>query len=263
MAYSCNAGKTITAAFYNGTTTHPGTDALPPLSDGTVKISLSDGRALTLGQIVSADGARYANPDGSFVFWSKGNGALVLENNVEKSYIGCVTVAPLPAGSNLTQVYSSGSDGFSIRLPQDYKVDESYKYQALGPGKDIAGVKFTISPSLVTGTNLSSDTYISVEEIPQTKTCTADLFLGKGATEKRYFEDGTLYSLASTSDAAAGNRYEETVYAFPTTNPCVAVRYFVHFGSIGNYPAGSVKQFDQAALQSQFDQIRRTVVVNQ
>jgi membrane-bound inhibitor of C-type lysozyme len=64
----------------------------PPIPTGVVSLRLSDGRALDLGQTISADGARYANPDESFVFWSKGDGALVLEKGVEKTYIGCVTV---------------------------------------------------------------------------------------------------------------------------------------------------------------------------
>jgi hypothetical protein len=69
--------------------------------------------------------------------------------------------------------------------------------------------------------------------------------------------------VASTTGAAAGNRYEETVYAIPGTNPCVAVRYFVHYGVIENYPPGTVRQFDKQALLDQFDRIRRTLVVNQ
>ena len=75
------------------------------------------------------------------------------------------TPAPEPQ-STLPQAYSNKALGFSIRLPADYTIDESYKYQAFGPGKDIAGVKFTIPASVAAGTNLGSDSYISVEEIP-------------------------------------------------------------------------------------------------
>ncbi len=38
-----------------------------------------DGKPLTLAQTVSASGARYS--DGTYVFWSKGNGAFVERNN--------------------------------------------------------------------------------------------------------------------------------------------------------------------------------------
>lgn len=62
----------------------------PPIPSGSVKIILSDGRTFNLPQTISADGGRYANSDESFVFWSKGDGAMVLENNIEKNYMGCV-----------------------------------------------------------------------------------------------------------------------------------------------------------------------------
>jgi hypothetical protein len=38
-----------------------------------VELMLSDGRSLSLPQVMSASGARYANKDESFVFWNKGN----------------------------------------------------------------------------------------------------------------------------------------------------------------------------------------------
>ncbi len=54
-----------------------------------VTISLSDGRTLTLPHALSADGARYANADESFVFWNKGNTAFVTENGTT-TWSGCV-----------------------------------------------------------------------------------------------------------------------------------------------------------------------------
>jgi membrane-bound inhibitor of C-type lysozyme len=259
VSYACDGGKTITAAFYQGEAT-PSTDAnTPPTPGGSAKVDLSDGRSLTLPQTISADGARYANADESFVFWSKGNGALVLENN-QQTYMGCVQVAKDPGG--LSQVYSNGTEGFSIRYPQGFTPDENYAYQELGPGKSISGVKFTIDPSIATGTNLGSDSYLSVEEIPQAQSCSANLFLDQAGTAKTITENGTDYSVASSTGAGAGNRYEETVYALPGTNPCVGVRYFVHYGVIENYPAGAVKEFDRQSLLSTFDSMRKTLILN-
>ncbi len=57
---------------------------------GRVDLLLSDGRQLALPQVISASGARYANPDESFVFWNKGTTAFIQENGVE-TYSGCVT----------------------------------------------------------------------------------------------------------------------------------------------------------------------------
>jgi hypothetical protein len=70
---------------------------------------------LDLNQTISADGARYANSDESFVFWSKGDGALVLENNVEKSYLGCTA----------WKTYQNLSKGFEVLYPTNWQVREN------------------------------------------------------------------------------------------------------------------------------------------
>jgi len=89
--YNCARGKTITAEFYQGEEATTTTDlGQPPIPTGSVQIVLSDGRNFNLAQTLSADGARYANDDESFIFWSKGEGALVLENGAEKNYTDCV-----------------------------------------------------------------------------------------------------------------------------------------------------------------------------
>jgi len=261
--YQCNGSKTIDASYYKGATMPSPQPGQPPSPTGSVSLILSDGRQLTLPQTISASGIRYANSDESVIFFSKGEGALVLENN-QQTYIGCIKVVSDPGG--LPEVYESGSNGFSIRYPADYARNDNYQYLNLGPGKEIGGVSFTIPPSVAQGTNLGSDSYISIEEIPQIQDCSARLFLETGADGDLPITaaDGDItYSVVSSTDAGAGNRYEETVYAIPGTNPCIAVRYFIHYSVFENYPPGTVKMFDRQALINQFDAIRRTLVVQQ
>ena len=265
ISYICNENKTIDADFYEGKTIEPTNPNEPPIPGGSADVKLSNGRELNLKQTISADGVRYANQDESFIFWTKGNGALVLENNQEKNYIGCIMVKADTGG--LSKIYQNNAMQFSLRYPENYTLDTSYKYQAFGPGKDINGVKFTIPATMVTGTNLGSDSYISVEQIPKTEKCTADMFLqtnveNKNQGVKEITENDTTYSLATNTGAAAGNRYEETVYALPGTNPCIVVRYFIHYGVFENYPTGTIKEFDKQAILSQFYKIRNTLVIN-
>ncbi|MGV1013879.1 MAG: MliC family protein [Methyloceanibacter sp.] len=74
--FKCKEGKTIDATFYAD----------------RVALKLSDGRALTVPQAMSASGARYANKDETFVFWNKGDTAFVTEGKDDKeTYSGCVT----------------------------------------------------------------------------------------------------------------------------------------------------------------------------
>jgi len=258
VTYICNDNKTIDATYYKGEakTVKPGEQPIPT---GSVNIVLSDGRVLNLAQTISADGTRYANSDESFVFWGKGNGALVLENNAEKSYIGCVVEAK--DSGELPNIYHNGTIGFSIRYPNGYSVDPNYQYQALGPNKEIYGTKFTISPDIANGTNLSNDSGISIEFIPNTQECNAGLFLFDSSNVKTITDNNIEYSFTSSTDAAAGNRYEESVWALPNTNSCIAIRYFIHYGAIENYPQGAVQEFDKKSLINQFDKIRQTLIV--
>jgi membrane-bound inhibitor of C-type lysozyme len=55
-----------------------------------VKLLLSDGRKVTLPQTVSGSGARYANADETFIFWNKGDGAFIEENETT-TYQDCIT----------------------------------------------------------------------------------------------------------------------------------------------------------------------------
>lgn len=88
--YYCNNNQNIIATFYEGEViaVNPGE---PPVPTGSVKLTLSDGRKLDLNQTISGSGVRYANSDESFVFWNKGDSAMVLENNIEKDYTNCAT----------------------------------------------------------------------------------------------------------------------------------------------------------------------------
>jgi len=106
--YDCESGKTIRAAFYKGEqiAVEPGQ---PPVPTGSVKIVLSDGRSFDLPQTISADGGRYANGDESFVFWDKGDGAMVLEGGVEKDYKNC-TAVPAAAGNESKVIPPNGGE---------------------------------------------------------------------------------------------------------------------------------------------------------
>jgi len=90
VAYACDGGKTIDATYYAGQQKPPAAEGQPPIPGGSVDLVLNDGTAMTLEQTLSADGARYANDDESFIFWSKGDGALVMQNGQEKDYTHCV-----------------------------------------------------------------------------------------------------------------------------------------------------------------------------
>ena len=248
-AYTCDTGKTIQASFY----------------DKSVKLSLSDGRQYSLPQVVTNVGQRYTNAEQSIEFTTNDNGtASIGEGSSDiQTYSNCVAAGSDAAqSSTYTSTAASSTPGFSINYPKSYTLNASYAYSAFGPKKLIKGVKFTIPASMATGTNLSgSDTGVSVEWLPTARICTGDIFVQANVKAQSHTENGIEYSLATTTGGAAGNIYEEDVYALVGSKPCTAVRYFIHSGDIGNYPPGAVTAFDEPTLLAQFDQIRQSLTL--
>ncbi len=217
---------------------------------------------MTLAQATSGSGARYANATETFVFWNKGNTAFITEGKSEpqaQSYTNCVTPGntTVPEG---TQTYSYPPLGFSIKYPTGSVLNESYAYDQLGP-EAIPGIKVAVSPKLTEGTNLSTDSGVSVEYFPNADACNASMFLYDQPKATTLTDGGVTYSVASASGAGAGNLYEEKVYALSGQNPCIAVRYFIHYTQIGNYPAGTRTEFNKAALLAEFDTIRHSLTL--
>jgi hypothetical protein len=161
--------------------------------------------------------------------------------------------------------YASTTLGISVRYPKEYGVVSDYAYADTGPGSHIRGVKFVVPDSLWRGTNLGNDSGISVEELPDLRTCSALPFLpmaGMQLSEYPFTDGGVNYLVASTSGAGAGNFYVETVYALKDSQPCTVVRYFIHSTNIDNYPPGAVVPYDRQKLLSQFDAIRHSLVLS-
>lgn len=273
VTYTCKDDKLIGAKFFIPTIDVPSplATAEPPEPKGLVDITLSDGRSLHLTQTISASGIRYTNKDESFVFWSKGTAAIVLENNKAGAFIDCEERVGGMNQPTSIKKFLYDNQKFSIILPRfttppqpqrtdSYLVNEAHSY-GLIPGENILGVQFKIPTLLAAGTNLAEDSYISVEHINNVKKCSADMFLEGKASTTQFIEKGSVYTVASSTGAAAGNRYEETVFAQQDKNTCYGVRYFIHYGVFENYPAGSIKRFDKEKLLEQFNQIRQTLVI--
>jgi membrane-bound inhibitor of C-type lysozyme len=257
VTYLCDAGHQIQATFLErrdvmATATPDGR----PVPTGAVTVKFDDTTDVTLNQTISADGARYANTDESLVVWNKGQTLMVLDHDKETTFTGCLSVA-LDSG-NLPHTYASSSLGVTLRYPDGYTLSDTYRYTDIGT-TSIPGVKLTIATATASGTNLSHDSYVSVESLPlPPEVCTADHFINlpSGATTSTMTVDTVGYSYATSSDAAAGNRYEEQVFVRPSSVACIAIRYFIHTTAIENYDSGTVQSYDRATLLSVFDAIR-------
>ena len=183
-----------------------------------------------------------------YLVWTK-YGSAMLSGNLEPQ-----EVAPT--------ILTYASSTFSISHPDNFGVDETYAYSQF-EGKPILGVKFTVSTVATQGTNLSADSGLSVEMLPRAIRCTGDIYLPANVKAMSMTMGSTTFSVASSTGAAAGNMYEEQVYAISESKPCIAVRYFIHSSNIANYDPGTVAEFDRAALLSEFDAMRDSLILKQ
>jgi hypothetical protein len=158
----------------------------------------------------------------------------------------------------VSEQYTNADLGFSAFVPPDYSIQPSYFYYALGPGREIPGVKFTIPASLVAGTNLSADSGVSVELLSRAA-CIPDDFLDNPSAPTAVMLGGNQYASATAGGAGAGNLYEETIFVRKVRDACYGIRYFIHSTQVGNYPIGTVRGFDRAALLQDFQAIASSV----
>jgi len=186
---------------------------------------------------------------GGYYIWE----AMKIEQNAPQPL---TALPPQAMPSTATSTYATST--FTLVHPADFTVNELYTYEGV-PNKPIPGIKFIIPGAMATGTNLSADTGLSVESLPRAQICTGDIFVLQDVPAIDMTENGVTYSIATTSSAAAGNRYEERVYALKNSSPCTAVRYFIHSTNIGNYATGTVREFNENALIRVFDEIRTSL----
>jgi hypothetical protein len=197
---------------------------------------------------------------GAIVVIILGAAGYVIWQKAASSQIQAEPTPPPPPPAPVTHTYSTST--FSLIYPDGYTVDEMYAYQGV-PKKPISGVKFVIPGTMATGTNLSIDSGVSVESLPRAKACTGDIYIYQNVKASEFTVGSTTWSVASTSDAGAGNFYEEQVFAVKDSKPCIAVRYFIHSTNVENYPVGTVTQFDKNALLKSFDSIRDSFTIIQ
>lgn len=162
------------------------------------------------------------------------------------------------------KTYSDLTLGYSVSYPHGWAVDDKYVYAGFGPDHPIRGVAFQIPQIMAKGTNLSDNlTNVSVESRKGPGPCDARRFIPEPTDTHDVTQFRRTWSVATQQDAGAGNFYDITVFAVKDSNPCIAVRYFIHTTNIGNYDPGTIKEFDRAALVHMFDLIRDTLVIRQ
>ena len=143
-----------------------------------------------------------------------------------------------PPVSDNNLVYQDPAGKFSLSYPKDFVFESSSTNSIFAKG-----VSFVVPELMATGTNLSKDSRIYVE--------TKDLTNGTSTCEN-----------STSSDAGAGNFYENTIYSVKASSSCISLDLFIHSTNIGNYTPGTIKEFDRAKLFAIFFSILQSLKIN-
>jgi len=114
-------------------------------------------------------------------------------------------------------------------------------------------VGFHFPQSLYQGTNLV-DAGVFIGASPEMNKVNACLSTGeqeKSLGTKNI--NGVNFQVFASSGVGAGNIYDEVSYRTVRSGTCYEIVELLHSGNIGNYPAGSVKQYDHDAFRAMLD----------
>ena len=253
VAYSCLDSKTIKATF----------------GDGNVSLALSDGRTMTLPQVVSGSGIRFEQSTGPgklTTFSSEGNNSFLTEDGTI-TYNNCVSGLSTP-GTTATGVvdgmtlYTDSSKTFSFSYPAVATIsgggvgyDTDWKQEATTSG--LLLVKASIPSSIQPKTNFAGAQFtVGTSPDPDAvKDCLTEN-AGNGVTSSKVMIDGIPFTKLSFSDAGAGNFYDTTSYRTVRNDQCYAVEYTIHSTNIGNYsPDQGITSFDEKSVQNTLEGI--------
>lgn len=254
--YSCDDGKQISASY----------------AQNSVSLAFSDGRQLTLPQTISGSGIRYEGTSTSsgpsatstdVVFWSEGDNAFVMENG-SSTFQDCLagTVSPGPSGS----MFTDQADTYSFDFPSDLSVTgggggytQSWMVNATTSGMILSQIK--VPQSYATGTNFVDAKFTVGTSADPSAVALCETGTAKGGhmgSTTVATIGGLDFTAFHTSSAGAGNYYDTTSYRISRNSQCYAIEYTIHYANIKNFPAKSVKQFDEAALSATLDAIARS-----
>jgi hypothetical protein len=174
-------------------------------------------------------------------------------------------VAIDPPGT-VSQIFNYGDPQgrFSLSYSDDF-VPAYYNGGEVTKGPPVFALQY-IDTQQLTSTNLSEVYFLlDVSDDPQNvETCTQPLSLGAPETVLGDTTvNGVNFTKSEATGVGAGNVYEQVYLRAVHNDSCYEVTYFVHYGNIGNYPTGTVTEFDRTALYQQLDEILASLILKQ
>jgi membrane-bound inhibitor of C-type lysozyme len=232
----------------------------------SVALILPDARSFTLPQTISGSGARYeATTTGAdIVFWNKGDNAFITENGTT-TYEDCTAAQVVPSDAPGYELYTDQSGSFSFTLPTVFSIagsapgyTQDWVVQATTSGMILA--RITVPSSYEPGTNFGDARFtVGTSADPSAvASCLTNPSGNVNGNSTSVTIGDVSFTKFTFGDVAAGNRYDTTSYRTVRGGQCYAVEYTIHYGNIQNYPAGAVKEFDEAKVQAVLDEMAQS-----
>lgn len=221
--------------------------------DSSVMLATSDGRIVTLPQVVSGSGIRYEKD--RLVFVSKGDNAF-LEDEGKKVIDDCVinNTLGIPSSDSEEQVFIDQGKTITFLYPKKvllssagigYTPSWRVNTQTLG----IVLAKLTIPKTTQPKTNFSEAVFTvgTSSDAVAIKQC---LVATNGEVAKgKTTINGISYAVTELGDAGAGNFYTTKSYRTLRNDQCYVIEYTVHSTNIGAYsPDQGISEFNAASV---------------
>jgi hypothetical protein len=176
---------------------------------------------------------------------------IVKSSNDQTKYTMRVAINPPGIDAQYFQ-YQNPSTGLSLTYPDTFApaipVPANYKTEP-----ELA-LQF-IDSTYYDNTNLSEVYFLvsSTSDSQVVKTCTEPNQNGGGPEQIVGNEgiNGYTFVHNRAEGAGAGNFYQQEIYRMVNNNVCYEVIYYIHSTNIGNYPPGTVTEFDRDTILQQ------------
>jgi len=150
--------------------------------------------------------------------------------------------------------YINDKTGISIRYPDNCSVYESVLRNHNGEGFSII-----FPDSLIEGTNLSMDSFISVERLSKgTNWSSKNIIEALNFSSHTELIGDTIFDVSTGSEGTMGNIYQEIVSLATIGEYTYCLRLFLHSHNLGAYDPGTVKKFDYEIFLSTYTSIRKS-----
>lgn len=166
--------------------------------------------------------------------------------------------SPTPDEASDWNTFFSQEYELEIKYPKNFEVGESTLIFL--PGL----VRISAPQDLFPGTNLI-EAYVSLgvgeqPEVPSLPSSYCYKNPDTGATlAKTENINGAVFYKGDASGVGLGNLYESTIYRILKSDKCYEIVVTIHTGNVGNYPEGTVVEFDRNLILPTLNQMVHTL----